>query len=132
MAGRLALLRRLRGPAFSRGLEFRACFSATLFAPTLQHGGAFPLDAAPGYPRLYVTKSSSPSSAQPQLAEGAPLTRIDEYGATSVVEETELDFKPTMFENVDGRRIEDGRYAAFTEEISGAPAWLPHGRVYAR
>ena len=47
-----------------------------------------------------------------------PLTHIDEVGAISVVEPHELNAKVTAFENVDGRRIEDGRYAAFVEEIS--------------
>ncbi len=48
-----------------------------------------------------------------------PLTRIDEVGAISIVEPNLVDFQPTVFENIDGRRIEDGRYAAFAKEISG-------------
>lgn len=48
-----------------------------------------------------------------------PLTRIDEVGAISIIEPHEKDFVPKEFENVDGRRIEDGRYAAFIAEVSG-------------
>jgi hypothetical protein len=48
-----------------------------------------------------------------------PLTRIDEVGAISIVEPHEKDFVAKVFENVDGRRIEDGRYAAFMKDISG-------------
>ena len=48
-----------------------------------------------------------------------PLTRIDEVGAISIVEPHEKDFVPKEFENVDGRRIEDGRYAAFIQDVSG-------------
>jgi len=48
-----------------------------------------------------------------------PLTRIDEVGAISIVEPHEKDYVPKIFENVDGRRIEDGRYAAFMKDISG-------------
>jgi hypothetical protein len=48
-----------------------------------------------------------------------PLTRIDEVGAISIVEAHEKDFIPKYFENIDGRRIEDGRYAAFVKDVSG-------------
>lgn len=48
-----------------------------------------------------------------------PLTRVDEVGAISIVEPHEKDFVAKEFENVDGRRIEDGRYAAFMQDISG-------------
>ena len=49
-----------------------------------------------------------------------PLTRVDSVGAISIISKEELDFVPTVYENVDGRRIEDGRYAAFIKDISGA------------
>ena len=55
-----------------------------------------------------------------------PLTRTDEVGAVSIVEPYELGVLPTVFENVDGKRIEDGRYAAFIKDISGE--WLPAPR----
>ena len=61
--------------------------------------------------------------AHPQASRALPLTRTDEFGAISIVEgQEELDFVPSTFENVDGRRIEDGRYAAFTKDVSGAAA----------
>lgn len=51
-----------------------------------------------------------------------PLTRVDEFGATSILESQEMaTFVPQVFENVDGRRIEDGRYAAFAKDLAGAP-----------
>ena len=51
-----------------------------------------------------------------------PVTRVDHVGAISVVDEADagLDGEVTVFENVDGKRVEDGRYAAFVAEISGA------------
>lgn len=50
-----------------------------------------------------------------------PLTRVDEFGAISILEsEAEGAFVPQAFENIDGRRIEDGRYAAFARDITGA------------
>ncbi|KAI3429690.1 hypothetical protein D9Q98_005775 [Chlorella vulgaris] len=55
-----------------------------------------------------------------------PLTKTDEFGAISILEnEAAGSFVPQVYENVDGRRIEDGRYAAFTKdltEVAGVPA----------
>ena len=52
-----------------------------------------------------------------------PLTKVDEYGAISILEsEAAGTFVPQTFENVDGRRIEDGRYAAFTRDLTGGCA----------
>jgi D-lactate dehydrogenase len=48
-----------------------------------------------------------------------PLTHTDAVGAISIVEPHEKDFVPKVWENVDGRRIEDGRYAAFLQELTG-------------
>ena len=48
-----------------------------------------------------------------------PVTRVDHVGAISVVDEGEVDGEVAVFENVDGKRVEDGRYAAFVKEISG-------------
>jgi len=47
-----------------------------------------------------------------------PLTHTDEVGAISIVEPHEKDFVPKEWENVDGRRIEDGRYAAFLQDVA--------------
>lgn len=119
MSGRLALLRRLRGPAFARGLELRACSVGSRAAALTDAGASEAHGHAPALARCYVSKSSTSPAAQAMPEERLPVTRIDEFGATSVVEEADANFKPTKFENVDGRRIEDGRYAAFTQEISG-------------
>lgn len=119
MSGRLALLRRLRGPAFARGLELRACSVGSRAAALTDAGASESHGHAPALARCYVSKSSTSPAAQAMPEERLPVTRIDEFGATSVVEEADANFKPTKFENVDGRRIEDGRYAAFTQEISG-------------
>lgn len=52
-----------------------------------------------------------------------PLTKTDEFGAISILEnEAAGSFVPQVYENVDGRRIEDGRYAAFTKDLTGA--WI--------
>lgn len=49
-----------------------------------------------------------------------PLTKTDEFGAVSILEsEAAGKFVPQTFENLDGRRIEDGRYAAFAKELEG-------------
>ena len=49
-----------------------------------------------------------------------PLTRVDEFGATSILESEDMaKYVPQQYENVDGRRIEDGRYAAFTKDLTG-------------
>lgn len=62
---------------------------------------------------------------QPQVL---PLTRVDEFGATSILEsEAMATFVPQQYENVDGRRIEDGRYAAFTKDLTGG--WCPGWRL---
>ena len=54
-----------------------------------------------------------------------PLTRVDEFGAISILEGQEAaDFVPKVYENVDGRRIEDGRYAAFTKDLLGGWVWV--------
>lgn len=48
-----------------------------------------------------------------------PMIAVNEVGAVSMLGPGETLEAPTVFENVDGRRIEDGRYAAFAKEISG-------------
>lgn len=54
-----------------------------------------------------------------------PLTRVDEFGAISILESEKMaSFVPQTYENVDGRRIEDGRYAAFTKDLTGACSFL--------
>lgn len=63
-----------------------------------------------------VTAQQVATKLQPDVL---PITHIDEVGAISIVEPHEKDFVAKHFENVDGRRIEDGRYAAFINEISG-------------
>ena len=77
-----------------------------------------------GHGRFQQTRPAASQPAAQQMVEtkvepsALPLTHIDEVGAISIVEPHELDRKVTAFENMDGRRIEDGRYAAFIEEIS--------------
>ena len=73
---------------------------------------------------LMQTRAAAAPSAQQAVKTKmeptvVPLTRVDEVGAISIVEPHEKDYVVREFENVDGRRIEDGRYAAFIEEISG-------------
>ncbi len=54
-------------------------------------------------------------------------TRVDEFGAVSRVSENELEYQPGLYRNIDGHRNEDGRYAAFTSEIS---SFIPKERQY--
>ena len=56
-----------------------------------------------------------------------PDTIVDAYGAVSVVSEEDADFQEGMYRNIDGRRYEDGRYAAFINEIS---AFIPKSRQF--
>lgn len=80
-----------------------------------------PLGQLPYVANQQVRAAAMPAQAvatklQPDVI---PLTHVDSVGAISIVEPHEKDFVPKVFENIDGRRIEDGRYARFREEISG-------------
>lgn len=62
-----------------------------------------------------------------------PRIAINEYGAVSMLGEGETGEAPKVFENVDGKRINDGRYDAFAKDLSGEqlrppafPACYPH------
>lgn len=81
----------------------------------------------------WYTSPSKPRTAalaQPATSAVPHPTVVDEYGATSVVTDEKPAGQPARFENVDGKRIEDGRYAAFTQEISGERLERP--RAWAR
>ncbi|KAK9843234.1 hypothetical protein WJX74_009043 [Apatococcus lobatus] len=54
-------------------------------------------------------------------------TRVDDFGAVSQISENELEYQPNLYRNIDGHRNEDGRYAAFTNEIS---SFIPKERQY--
>jgi hypothetical protein len=84
-------------------------------------GRGVPLTQLPSAVSQQMRAAAMPAQAvatklQPDVI---PLTQVDSVGAISIVEPHEKDFVPKVFENVDGRRIEDGRYAAFQQEISG-------------
>ena len=53
-------------------------------------------------------------------------TRVDEVGAVSMVEDQNAS-QPAVYRNLDGHRVEDGRYAAFMAEIG---EFLPSERQY--
>lgn len=53
---------------------------------------------------------------------GSPQVVFDHYGAISMVTEEPDDTKELAWENEDGKRHEDGRYAAFADEIT---AFIP-------
>ena len=63
----------------------------------------------------------------PAEAEPAPEIYVDSVGAVSLVSDSDLAPMPGVFRNVDGHRNEDGRYAAFTEEITG---FIPRERQF--
>ena len=48
-----------------------------------------------------------------------PNIQVNEVGAISILGEGEVFQAPRVFENVDGKRINDGRYDSFTKEITG-------------
>ncbi|KAK9818314.1 hypothetical protein WJX72_010431 [[Myrmecia] bisecta] len=56
-----------------------------------------------------------------------PETVVDEYGAVSLVDLNEEPPNPNVYRNIDGHRVEDGRYAAFTAEIS---QFIPSARQF--
>lgn len=87
--------------------------------------------AAERVPSLGQTRAKAAYPAQ-QVAtklqpDVLPLIHVDSVGAISVVEPHEKDFVAKEFENVDGRRVEDGRYQAFTDEIS---SFIPKERQF--
>lgn len=59
---------------------------------------------------------------------GAPQVAFDHFGAISMVTDDAEDEK-LAWRNEDGKRHEDGRYAAFAEEIS---AFIPSGYLLNR
>lgn len=64
-----------------------------------------------------------PAEAEPPL----PEIHVDSVGAVSIISESDPVPMPGVFRNIDGHRNEDGRYAAFTEEISG---FIPRERQF--
>lgn len=58
-------------------------------------------------------------AALPQADLPLPVLVTDTYGATSVVKEGDQVAKPNVYENIDGKRLDDGRYKEFTAQISG-------------
>ena len=92
-------------------------------------GGLFGIRSSAAHRNLPSSTSQIRAAALPAQAVATklqpdvlPLTKIDEVGAISIVEPHEKDFVPKVFENTDGRRIEDGRYAAFIKDVSGTTA----------
>jgi hypothetical protein len=64
----------------------------------------------------------------PALEEAPPPEiYVDAVGAVSMVTDSDVAAVPGVFRNVDGHRGEDGRYAAFTEEITG---FIPRERQF--
>lgn len=73
-------------------------------------------------------QSRSASAAVPARQADVHIqeTRVDAFGAVSVVTEQEKSDQE-IYRNVDGQRFEDGRYAAFMAEIS---CFIPESRQY--
>jgi hypothetical protein len=68
--------------------------------------------------RGHVMPAQQPVEVYPQEV-ALPFVKVDSVGAISILAPHEKDFVPKKYENVDGRRIEDGRYSSFAKEISG-------------
>lgn len=71
-------------------------------------------------------ESYESESHGPDFTQAALNTYIDRVGAVSVISEDGEPIREGLFQNRDGHRFEDGRYAAFTKVIttSGLPALL--------
>ena len=80
--------------------------------------------------RLQQCRGAAALPARAEVHEDFPLplpqTRVDEFGAVSVLAEDD-DVEASRFRNVDGQRLEDGRYAAFMAEIS---SFIPKERQF--
>lgn len=74
------------------------------------------------------SKANRSALAQPvEEVSAVPDTFVDAYGAVSIVSEEDAEFEDDVYRNIDGRRFEDGRYAAFINEIS---AFIPKSRQF--
>jgi len=60
----------------------------------------------------------------PDFTQAALNTYIDRVGAVSVISEDGDPIREGLFQNRDGHRFEDGRYAAFTKVISTSEIFL--------
>ncbi len=90
--------------------------------------GAQPSAVVPPATAWAGSKASRSALAQPvEEVTAIPDTCVDAYGAVSVVSEEDTDFQDDVYRNIDGRRYEDGRYAAFINEIS---AFIPKSRQF--
>lgn len=94
--------------------------SGGLFGTTGRLPGAGARVSGAGQARAAAALPAAAAAVRVQ-PEVLPLTKTDEFGAVSILEsEAAGKFVPQTFENIDGRRIEDGRYAAFAKELTGA------------
>ena len=62
-----------------------------------------------------------------RLTGPAAQTQVDAFGAVSVLAETDESVRAGVYRNLDGYRQEDGRYAAFVQEIS---SFIPGTRQF--
>mmetsp|Transcript_14411 Transcript_14411/g.39044 ORF Transcript_14411/g.39044 Transcript_14411/m.39044 type:complete len:1096 (-) Transcript_14411:437-3724(-) len=76
--------------------------------------------------KAQAAATATRSQSIPTLSIPVADIKTDLYGAVSAVNENDV-VQEGVFENVDGKRQEDGRYARFTEEIS---AFIPKDRQY--
>ena len=74
-----------------------------------------------------VVMPAQESSEDESLPREVLRTRVDDFGGVSVISEGESDAPPRSYRNVDGQRLEDGRYAAFMDEIS---SFVPKARQF--
>ena len=56
-----------------------------------------------------------------------PETRVDEFGTISLTHKGEQLAQQGLYQNMDGHRFEDGRYAAFIQDIS---EFVPEARQF--
>lgn len=96
--------------------------SSTGFYSRLQQPSVLQVRSAVLPAQEYSDDEPAPSTSAPP----API-KVDNFGGVSVISESDTHFQANHYYNVDGQRYEDGRYAAFAQEIS---AFVPKARQF--
>ena len=117
-----SLTRRLQARSISPVTRLQPALQVYTSAPAVSLRHAHSSAAAGG-----VATGQRRGLVLPAEVEPAPEIYVDSVGAVSIVTDTDLAPMPGVFRNVDGHRNEDGRYAAFTEEITG---FIPRERQF--
>lgn len=77
-----------------------------------------------------VTQQQARAFAQPAVASKTaqtPLLYTDVVGAVSIRSEQTKDLKPDVYYNVDGYRVDDGRFTSFANDVK---QFIPAARIF--